>query len=65
MTVFPEHQPTGVASKINGKLINFIAKFDMYEISTDLALEVIDYDPSAVPERQLRVLLGCSLRRRR
>ena len=53
---------TNRTRKINGKLINFVAKFDMDETSTDLALQLEDYDPSPSAEYE-SWLNGCSSRR--
>ena len=48
---------TNRTRKINGKLINFVAKFDMDETSTDLALQLEDYDPSPSAEYESWLLL--------
>ena len=44
--------------KINGKMVNFIAKFDMDgDETTDLSLEVTEYDTSAFAEYESWLLL--------
>ena len=43
--------------KIAGKRVNFIAKFDMDEYSTDLSLEVAEYSTSNDAEYQSWALL--------
>ena len=43
--------------KINGELINFIAKFDMDDVTTDLVLDGVEYDPSPSAEYGSWVLL--------
>ena len=52
-----EQKNTNRSRKINGKLVNFIAKFDMDEMSTDLALQSEDYDPSPSAEYESWLLL--------
>ena len=42
---------------MGGKVLNFIAKFEVDEDSTDLLLEAAEYDPSAVARLRLRVLV--------
>ena len=43
--------------KINGKMVNFIAKFEIDEGTTDLSLEVTEYDTSPDADYQSWLLL--------
>ena len=52
-----ERKNTDRRRKMKGVLVNFIAKFDIDDDTTDLALDAMDYDPSADADYEAWLLL--------